>query len=380
MSAVFVRRSRFPIAALALAVVFAVAAALLVRTTRSNPVRPAAPPPAEVSVPPGAVTQAPYQLGHTGPLVATSPVAVAPDDAVPVVPVVARPVPTTVARVGVSLPLHRLDSFLAATGTRPGSLSIYQNWASGELVDAVAGFAAQARGMTLSVTWEPWSPVGNTAEQPDYSDAAIAAGAHDAYLRAYARSLNNYAHAGGGVVTVRLAHEMNGAWYPWGVGANGNTARSYIAMWRHVVSVFRAEQVGNVRWLWAPNIDFDGAADLDAAYPGAAWVDEVGLSGYNWGPGQYSHWRSFLDLYGPSMHTLRALAPGKPLVVAEVACSDVGGDKAAWVRDLFAAVAARPWITSVTWFDQSVAVRNWLIEGDSDVILSWRAGVMSVIR
>jgi beta-mannanase len=284
-----------------------------------------------------------------------------------------KPVPTS-SRVGVSLPLSSLNAFILATGTRPAELSIYQNWASGHLFDTYAAVTAQAEGTSISVTWEPWSPVGNTPYQPAYSDRAIASGAHDAYILAYARSVRSF----DGMVNIRLAHEMNGKWYPWGVGINGNTAADYVAMWRHVYDVFRYAQTTNVRWVWSPNVEFDGDTPMANAYPGGGFVDRVGLSGYNWGIGEYSTWRSFLDLYGPSLDTIRSIAPTKPVYVSEIACSSTGGDKAAWIADFFAQIRLRPWIKGVTWFDQKVAIRDWLIEDNPAAIAAWRKGLKAL--
>jgi beta-mannanase len=283
--------------------------------------------------------------------------------------------PAVVARVGVSLPLQKLDSFIAITGSVPSQLSIYQHWSSNAPFDQVAGLAAHRKGMSISVTWEPWAPECDCVDQPAWSDRMIAGGAHDDYIKMYARSIAAFGRAAGGTVTIRLAHEMNGNWYPWGVGVNGNTAADYVAMWRHVHGVFAAERVGNVTWMWAPNLEYHGATRMAATYPGYAYVDKVGLSGYNFGPGEYSSWRSFDDLYDPSLAKLRAIAPGKPLYVAEIACSSQGGDKAAWIRDMFVQIRKRPYIAGFVWFDQSPAARDWLIENDPASLAAWKAGI-----
>lgn len=325
----------------------------------STVVQPASLPSRNTPVP----VVAPIQLGRTGPVAVKK--AAAPK---------AAPRPVTDDRVGVSLPLSKLDSFEKATGTAPDELSIYQNWASGALLDTVAGNTAYAKGMAITVTWEPWTTVGDTADQPAYADSVIASGSHDAYIKAYAQSVKSFGHP----VTIRLAHEMNGNWYPWGVGVNGNTAADYIAMWRHVVTVFKQMGVRNVAWEWAPNLLYDGDTDMASEYPGDAYVDRVALSGYNWGIGQYSIWRSFLSLYGPSMDTIRAIAPSKPFYIAEIACATGGGDKAAWITDLFAQVKARPYIKGITWFDQDVPTRDWLIENNAAAITAWKQGVKTL--
>ena len=72
---------------------------------------------------------------------------------------------------------------------------------------------------------------------------------------------------------------MNGNWNSWGTRP-GNSSADYVAMWRHVVSIFRAAGASNVRWVWSPNIYASRSTTtrpFAAYYPGNAWVDDVGL-------------------------------------------------------------------------------------------------------
>ncbi|WP_375504556.1 glycoside hydrolase family 26 protein [uncultured Jatrophihabitans sp.] len=276
-------------------------------------------------------------------------------------------------RVGVSLPLNRLAGFIKTTGSVPNQLGIYQQWAAGLPFDAVAGAAAMSRGMSILVNWEPWAPQCDCAEQLDWTDRKIASGAHDAYIRAYARSVKAFTLTGGHV-TLRLGHEMNGNWYPWAAGANGNTSADYIAMWRHVYIVFTAEHVPNVRWMWSPNLAYPGSVAMSALYPGDRYVDDVGLSGYNFGAGDGFHWETFSTLFQPSLDTLRRIAPRKPLYLAEIGCAPQGGNKAAWIADAFRQVNKRRYIAGITWFEQRTQ-RDWTIEDSPADVRAWRAGV-----
>ena len=89
----------------------------------------------------------------------------------------------------------------------------------------------ERRGSIPEITWEPWDttkPLG--ASQPRYSLRNIADGKFDSYIRTWARTLAAY----GGEVQLRFAQEMNGDWYPWGRGTNGNTPAEFVKAWRHV--------------------------------------------------------------------------------------------------------------------------------------------------
>jgi beta-mannanase len=150
---------------------------------------------------------------------------------------------------------------------------------------------------------------------------------------------------------IRFAHEMNGDWYPWAEGVNGNQSGDYVAAWQHVHDVVAATGATNVQWVWSPNVPYWGSTDLAGLYPGAAYVDVVALDGYNWGTSQsWSSWVAPQDLFGPGIAQLRTLAPGKPILIAETAASELGGSKAAWNADLVSYLAAQPDVMGFVWF------------------------------
>jgi mannan endo-1,4-beta-mannosidase len=277
--------------------------------------------------------------------------------------------------MGISAPTtDDLDRFIAATGTRPEVVDTFEAWSLDRPLQRGIADTVAARGAQLSVTWEPWDSTGSPTDQPDYSLASIIAGAHDAYIDMYAVSIKQY----GRPVTIRLMHEMNGNWYPWGAGVNGNRSGEYVRAWRHVRDRFAALEVPNVTWMWAPNGLYRGSASLPALYPGDAHVDLVGISNYNWGDQRHDHhatqWRSFDSLFDPSIAALRSLTD-KPIWIAETGSSNSGGRKAQWLADTFAELRHRPEIAGVVWFDHVDEARDvdWRIETDEGAIAAWRS-------
>ena len=81
-------------------------------------------------------------------------------------------------------------------------------------------------------------------------------------------------------VLLRPLHEMNGAWFWWGDAKSGSR---FIELWRFYHNYLEQQkQVNNVLWVWSPNID--GAASVErfrSYWPGAGYVDVVGLDGYD---------------------------------------------------------------------------------------------------
>jgi hypothetical protein len=191
---------------------------------------------------------------------------------------------------------------------------------------------------------------------PTYPLAAIAAGRYDSYLANWAVAARRWHHP----LFLRFDWEMNipGLW-GWSPGVGGNTARGYVAAWRHVHDVFVSNGALNVTWVWCPNVEYPTSSKpLAALYPGSAYVDWVCLDGYNWGANPRavagSSWRSFGQIFQPTYNRLtRTLAPGKPVMIAETASSEIGGSKAAWIADAFTTQLPRnlPRVKAVMWYD-----------------------------
>ena len=267
---------------------------------------------------------------------------------------------------GAAVDPARLDAFAERVGDMPSIVMVYQLWTEplfdGPTVDAIAG-----RGATPMITWEPWKDADDAAH-PTYTLPSIVAGDHDAYIAESARLAADW----GGELLVRFAHEMNSDWVPWGQGVNGNTPADFVAAWRHVVGIFKAEGADNVRWVWSPNVDEGGRYPFAELYPGDDWVDWVGLDGYNWGTELDTEWRSVADIFGESYDTLTAMTD-KPVMIAEFASAEAGGDKAAWIRDgLLVDVPQRlPEVTADIWFDFDTET-NWRIDSSQASLTAYR--------
>jgi beta-mannanase len=199
------------------------------------------------------------------------------------------------------------------------------------------------------VTWEPWAkPRGRFHDpiQPAVRLERIVAGSEDAYITAWARAAAAY----GGPMLLRPMQEMNGWWYPWAVGTNGNDAATFVAAWRRVHRIFVASGADNVRWVWTVHAFPEGTPDLRSFYPGDRYVDWVSLTVFNWGTAV--GWRTSRDLDGLMAPTYEALARfDKPLMISEIGTVTQGGDAGAWVsRAMRRLASGYPRIKAVVWF------------------------------
>ena len=270
----------------------------------------------------------------------------------------------------------RMAEFTRLVGRRPAITMWYQSWASPESrgFDQSAMDAVVAQGSIPMVTWEPWD-WRRGAEQSQYSLRTIVAGTHDPYIRRWARQTA----AWGRPMYLRFAHEMNGDWYSWSPGVNGNTTADYIAAWRHVVQIFRDEGATNVEWIWAPNLN--GRTPFADVYPGDDYVDWIGVTVLNWGTSQeWSEWAELDELLDLFYTTTREYAGDKPLMVAEMASSEKGGDKGAWIRRalLESMPHEYPRIRAVVWF-HSEKETDWQVDSSAGSLAAYRAVTASPI-
>ncbi|WP_411374055.1 glycoside hydrolase family 26 protein [Arthrobacter sp. MPF02] len=265
-------------------------------------------------------------------------------------PAPAAPAPApAVLRFGVGTPggplaSAELDAVTALAGEAPSIVLSYKDFNQAPPITELE--AVRARGAQTLLTWEPWTWGGGT-EQPAYSLDRIAAGDFDPYLQQWGQALAGWGHP----VMLRFGHEMNGNWYPWSEQINGNSSGDYVATWRHVHDVVAATGASNITWVWNPNVPYWGSIPLGGLYPGNTYVDAVALDGYNWGTSaSWSSWHSPSELFGEGLSQLRALAPGKQILIAETASAEQGGSKADWNTALISYLAAQSDITAITWF------------------------------
>lgn len=290
-------------------------------------------------------------------------------------------------QTGVCLPEGPQDreavrAYNAMTGSPAQWMLLFCDWAL-ESPPLGALDAALEHGAVPILTWEPWhappadGSLAGVAEQPRFSLVRIAAGDHDDHIRAWAQELG----AWGRDVVLRFAHEMNGDWYPWGAGVQGNTPEDYVRAWHHVRDIFRSAEADNVRWCWSPNIP-DGLTNaslgsLTDFFPGRSDVDLLGLDGYNWGAAGPNGWVEAPDLFALGIQELRGLDADLPIVITETASAegpDDGAAKAAWITQLFAYLDQQGDVLAIVWFHLDKEV-DWRINSSPQSQAAYRMAV-----
>lgn len=195
-------------------------------------------------------------------------------------------------------------------------------------------------------------------------------GTHDAVIRARARKVAEFGHP----LFVRWGYEMNGSWMPWSGYQNGKSAAKYKAAWRYLHDMFTAEGARNAVWVWAPNAQDNPAEawnDFRNYYPGDAYVDWVGIDGYNWGTTEsWSRWESFASVFG---RVYSAYASRKPIMIAEVGSTELGGSKSQWILRTAAAVRDRfPSIAAFVYFNENHGGYDWKLSTSASAFAAFK--------
>ena len=193
------------------------------------------------------------------------------------------------------------------------------------------------------ISWEPWrppplgTPVGRQgAPQPAYSDAAIADGRWDAYIRRWALAIK--AHRG--PVILRPMAEFNGFWYPW-----SRNPRQFVRAWRHIWNVFHAVGADNVTWVWSFQVDSNAQTgpweqQIEQYWPGGKYVDVLGMSLLRFADG------NTVPFYLAQLALAHALF-GRPTMISEA--NVAYGLRIPWLTQLAAALPSLPYNQAFVW-------------------------------
>lgn len=265
-------------------------------------------------------------------------------------------------------PIGSVDRLEARVGCRFERLRWYQDWSTPFDLDRAREIAA--RGAEPQLSWQPMvrTADGRVRGVP-YRE--IARGEHDQYLREFARGLRRL----GRPVAIAFAPEMNGDWIPYRLTAT-NRAEDFVAAYRRIHKLLR-DAGARVRWVWTPNVIYPNqTAAFAELYPGDAYVDALGLDGYNWGRTRpYTRWQSFDEVFGPSLAALSALAR-KPVEIVEFSSADAGGDKARWIADMCRSIRRYPRLERLDWFnvDNSATERvDWRVDSAPGAVEAFAA-------
>ncbi|HEX3240970.1 MAG TPA: glycosyl hydrolase [Solirubrobacterales bacterium] len=259
----------------------------------------------------------------------------------------------------------RVAAYGKQVGRQPVIVLSYKNWSVEPFYEPELERLWDGGAVPL-VTWEP-----ETADGEGIPLREIVERRHDRYIRRAAEA----AAAWGKPIMLRFAQEMNGDWYPWGHQVDGNTPRLYREAWHRVFWIFRNHGADNVKWVWSPNADAGGGHPLAVFYPGDEFVDWVGIDGFCWG-GDIG-WPSFTAIFGSTYDRIVGIT-SKPIMIAETAAGEEGGNKAEWIASALEREApAFPNIRALVWFNDEDPKGDLRVDSSPAALTAFRKAIAS---
>jgi mannan endo-1,4-beta-mannosidase len=177
----------------------------------------------------------------------------------------------------------------------------------------------------------------------------IVAGRGDGWLKEFAAAIAETRIP----FTLSFGPEMNGSWYAYGSRENG--ARDYIQAYRYVHDklikdvghyLSPARAAGLITFMWQPSAIHVATPSPIPYWPGAKYVNLVGLDGY-----YYHTTDTFHIIFAHTIRLLRKLSPKTRIMIGETAVGPMTGHQAAGIKDLFAGIKHSK-LAGLIWFNR----------------------------
>ena len=204
----------------------------------------------------------------------------------------------------------------------------------------------------------------------------------DGEIRAFARQAADWGHP----FLFRVNNEMNSDWTSYGGVVNLADPQLFVSVWQRIYRIFQEEGVDNCIWIFNPN-DRNAPPskwnDSLAYCPGAEYFQMLGVTGYN--NGTYytqwnEQWREFDVIYDEIQEIYLPHFSQYPWIITEFASSSIGGDKVAWIENMFAHIGDYPNLKIAVWFsyadfDGETAARPYWLDETPETLEAFRKGL-----
>ena len=222
--------------------------------------------------------------------------------------------------------LEAVDGLEDDLGRRLDILNTYRRF--DQLVGTESDEEFLAQGQNLMISWATGD------------NRSITAGEHDTLIRQQARAIRKVRKP----VLLRMRWEMDRP----NLRATMWSGEDYVAAWKHVREIFRAERATNVSWVWCPTAEGFVRGDAPAFYPGDDQVDWTCVDVY-----AGNVFQPIGTLMGPFLRW--AAERPKPIIIGEFGVAKAWGSarRAAWLRDAERTFKANPQIKGVAYFESN---------------------------
>ena len=182
-------------------------------------------------------------------------------------------------------------------------------------------------------------------------------------------------------IIMDFALEMNGNWFGWSGIFNGKDTKAgygnvshydgaerYRDAYRHIIDIFREEDVNHITWFFHPTVMTTPKEAWNAPvhyYPGDDYIDWIGISLYGaFHPGE-NYWDSFREILSDNYRSILEISTKKPFAILELGVTDhhTLGSKDVWLKEAFDTILSQDYVH----FD---AITYWHENWDNNGILT----------
>jgi len=241
--------------------------------------------------------------------------------------------------------------FEKRVGKKANLNAVFPDWGSPFPLDLA--LPVKNAEQTILIFWEP-----------NISLDQIISGSEDLYMSSFANQANAYSAP---IILIPM-EEMNGNWNAWNGTVGNNTPQKFILAWHHMHNLFSG--AANVKWGWDVNSDSIPNTIVNTIsnyWPGAKYVDYVGVDGFNFG----NPWQSFSEIFSPTLQKLKKY--NKPIYIFSMACAE-GPLKSVWIADALSKIKSDPKISGWVWFNENKE-QNWLMDSDAAALTAFKNNI-----
>lgn len=267
-----------------------------------------------------------------------------------------------------SMTLSDLRSYESTAGKRAAWAYFSHNWFEGRAFPVAKATWVREAGSIPFIRLMLRSSSRQGVAEPLFTLQNIIDGRFDVDLHKWGAAAREF----GSPLIVEYGTEVNGEWFAWnGVWNGAGTTNGYgdptqadgperfRDAYRHIIRICREEDAANITWVYhinATEFPADNWNKFENYYPGATWIDWIGISNYGALTPFSDRWVEFradMDVIYPRVE---ALAAGKSIIVAEfgVDKNNPNVNQANWTRNALTDITSLRWpkVIGFSWWNE----------------------------
>jgi len=243
----------------------------------------------------------------------------------------------------------RMDDFENLIEKKPLWAYFSQSWYNGIEYPKEAISTINNRGVVPFIRFMPRTNEEQYVAESKFTLQHIIDGMFDDELRQWAKD----AKADNIPLLIDFAVEANGDWFSWSGVFNGRDNKAgygdsnyfdgperYRDAYRHIIDIFRDEDVRHVTWFFHADIYSNPQGEWNKAkyyYPGDDYIDWIGVSLYGPQHPKEDYWETMSEILAEQYKGIAEISTSKPIALLEFGVTDDHplGNKSEWLEDAF---------------------------------------------